>query len=172
MSDLKLLQDLNAKGVALALNVPAIGGVQTQSISPEQALGLLTDAEQVYAEVLGLTRTQYVEWHASQGCVYCRATTRAGDRCRNFVIRAPAWSQPDGRRYARRGLLLDTRRLTPSVERNEPWKAPRVYARSNSGRGEPAWPARRRDAATSTGFLTSIELLARLCTRVEAHSSP
>lgn len=87
MSDLKLLQDLNAKGVALALNVPAIGGVQTQSISPEQALGLLTDAEQVYAEVLGLTRTQYVEWHASQGCVYCRATTRAGDRCRNFVIR-------------------------------------------------------------------------------------
>lgn len=86
MPHLKLLQKLNAKGVALALNVPAIGGVQTHYIAPEQALELLTDAEHVYAEVLGLTRPQYAEWHASQGSVYCRATTRAGDRCRNFVI--------------------------------------------------------------------------------------
>lgn len=86
MTNLEILQALNAKGVALALNVPAIGGMQTHLLSPEQALALLTDAEQVYAEVLGLTRTEYVEWHASQGSVYCRATTRAGARCRNFVI--------------------------------------------------------------------------------------
>ena len=56
--------------------------------TPEQALRLLKDKHEVYSELVGLSREDYIEWVSSQGSVYCSATTRRGNRCRNTIIGA------------------------------------------------------------------------------------
>ncbi|WP_442593304.1 hypothetical protein ACSBPU_18695 [Parapusillimonas sp. JC17] len=78
MENLNLLKALVESGCALAVNVPTLSGNQTVIATPEQALRLLQDKYAVYGELMGLSRTDHIEWVASQGSVYCSATTQKG----------------------------------------------------------------------------------------------
>lgn len=51
-------------------------------------LRLLQDKQEVYGELVSLNRTDYIEWVASRGSVYCSATTQKGHRCRNATVGA------------------------------------------------------------------------------------
>ncbi|MCK9511578.1 MAG: hypothetical protein M0R28_10160 [Pigmentiphaga sp.] len=88
MEKLNLLRALAESGCELAVGVPALGGNRTVVATPEQALRLLQDKYAVYGELVGLSRTNYIEWVASQGSVYCSATTQKGHRCRNPIVGA------------------------------------------------------------------------------------
>lgn len=88
MENLNLLKALVESGCALAVNVPTLSGTQTVIATPEQALRLLQDKYAVYGELMGLSRTDYIEWVASLGSVYCSATTQKGHRCRNPIVGA------------------------------------------------------------------------------------
>lgn len=88
MENLKLLKKLEKAGCQLTVNVPVFNGNQTIAASPEQVLRLLQDKQEVYGELLGLNRTDYIEWIASQGSVYCSAKTQKGTRCRNTITSA------------------------------------------------------------------------------------
>lgn len=88
MSDLELLQRLNAAGCSLLISVPGIHGDISKIATPEQALRLLgpEGRDAIFAELVGLSRPQYVEWRESQGSVYCSADTLKGKRCTHFAI--------------------------------------------------------------------------------------
>lgn len=88
MEKLNLLKALVESGCELAVNVPALGGNRTVVATPEQALRLLQDKYEVYGELVGLRRTDYIEWVTSQGSVYCSGTTKKGNRCRNPIVGA------------------------------------------------------------------------------------
>lgn len=88
MEKLKLLRALVDAGCKLAVYGPALGGGRTAVTTPGQALRLLEDKNEIYGELVGLSRTNYIEWVSSQGSVYCSAKTRKGDRCRNTVVGA------------------------------------------------------------------------------------
>lgn len=88
MERLQLLKALEQAGCQLAVSVPVLSGARTIVANPEQALRLLQDRQAVYGELMGLTRTEYVEWLSSEGSVYCSATTQKGNRCRNAIAGA------------------------------------------------------------------------------------
>ncbi|MDN0082400.1 hypothetical protein QU487_06485 [Crenobacter sp. SG2305] len=87
MTEVELLKQLESKGCSFIIDVPSVGGFESKLLSPEQAIRLLSDKESVYGEAMGLSKADYVEWHASQGSVYCSELTAAGKRCRNMVVR-------------------------------------------------------------------------------------
>jgi hypothetical protein len=60
----------------------------------EQACLLTTDKQALFADLMGLTKPEYIEWHESQGPVYCSARTKRGKQCRNTIVGA-TWLQPD-----------------------------------------------------------------------------
>lgn len=88
MEKLNLLSELVESGCELAINVPALGENRTVVATPKQALRLLQDKYAVYGGLVGLSRTNYIEWVASQGGVYCSATTQKRSRCRNPIVGA------------------------------------------------------------------------------------
>lgn len=88
MDKLSLLKALVGKGCELVVSVPAVGGARCVVATPEQALRLLEDEYTVYGELVGLSRSEYIDWASSQGTVYCLAKTRKGLRCRHAVVGA------------------------------------------------------------------------------------
>ncbi|PWF23213.1 hypothetical protein [Corticimicrobacter populi] len=88
MEKLNLLRALADAGCQLAVQVPVLTGSHTVIATPEQALRLLQDKQEAYGELMGLNRTDYIEWLTSQGSVYCSATTQKGYRCRNTIVSA------------------------------------------------------------------------------------
>jgi hypothetical protein len=88
---LRVAQDA---GCQFVIGVPSLGGSSTAALTPEQAHRLTTDKEGLFAELMGLTVPEYIEWRESQGSVYCSARTKQGKRCRNFIVGA-TWLEPD-----------------------------------------------------------------------------
>lgn len=82
-----LLQALIKAGLELAVQVPVMGGCQSRILTLEQTLRLLEDKEAVYAELVGLSKPDYIAWQSSDGWVYCCARTKTGKRCRNPISR-------------------------------------------------------------------------------------
>ncbi|WP_345816692.1 hypothetical protein AAGS40_27335 (plasmid) [Paraburkholderia sp. PREW-6R] len=85
---------LQNAGCRLVVGVPSLGGLSSRTLSPEQAYLLTTDRPAAFASLLGLTRPEYLEWHESQGTVYCSALTKEGAPCRNTVAGA-TWLCPE-----------------------------------------------------------------------------
>ena len=73
-------------GCDFVIGVPSIGGSTTVSLTPDQVARLVTDKQAVFAEVMGLSDPEYIEWLQSQGSVYCSGRTRQGRPCRNFIV--------------------------------------------------------------------------------------
>ncbi|MBN3785516.1 MULTISPECIES: hypothetical protein [Burkholderia] len=88
------LQVAQAAGCQFVVGVPSLGGSSTVALTPEQAFLLTTDKQALFADVMGLTKPEYIEWHESQGSVYCSARTKQGKQCRNTIVGA-TWLQPD-----------------------------------------------------------------------------
>ncbi|WP_425952990.1 hypothetical protein [Ralstonia pseudosolanacearum] len=82
---LKILEAAKAAGCEFSVTVPALFGAKTCSLAPEQVLLLAADKQAVFAQVMGLTVPEYIEWYESQGSVYCSARTQKGRQCRNFI---------------------------------------------------------------------------------------
>ena len=85
---IKFLHDLAAVGCRYAISVPCVSGVTTEYVTPEQAVRLLSDRDSVYAELAGVTLTDYLHWTELMGSVQCRAQTNAGTRCKHAVVGA------------------------------------------------------------------------------------
>lgn len=75
-------------GCSFIVGVPGMGGSWRAGLTPEQVLRLPDDPTAIHAELVGLTKAEYIEWHESQGLVYCSATTAQGRRCRNSIVRS------------------------------------------------------------------------------------
>lgn len=75
-------------GCQLVVGVPSLGGISTVPLTPEQAYQFTTDKEALFADLAGLTKPEYIEWHESQGSVYCSARTKQGKQCRNSIVGA------------------------------------------------------------------------------------
>ncbi|MFM0239673.1 hypothetical protein [Paraburkholderia phytofirmans] len=88
---LKIAQDA---GCQFVVGVPSLGGSTTAALTPEQTHRLMTDKQAVFAELMGLSAPEYLEWYESQGSVYCSAHTKQGKQCRNFIVGA-TWLAPD-----------------------------------------------------------------------------
>lgn len=80
-------------GCQFIIGVPSLGGSATVAVTPEQVHRLTVDKQAVFAELMGLTVPEYVEWNESQGSVYCSGRTKQGRQCRNFIVGA-TWLQP------------------------------------------------------------------------------
>lgn len=87
---LKIAQDA---GCQFVVGVPSLGGSSAMALTPEQAYRLTTDKQALFADLLGLTKPDYIEWYESQGSVYCSARTRQGKQCRNLIVGA-TWLEP------------------------------------------------------------------------------
>jgi hypothetical protein len=82
-------------GCQFVVGVPSLGGSSTFALTPEQAYMLRMDKQVVFAELMGLTKPEYIEWHQSQGSVYCSGRTKQGKQCRNTIVGA-TWLEPEG----------------------------------------------------------------------------
>ncbi len=82
---IEVLKAAEAAGCSFYVSVPALGGTRTAALTPEQVTRFGSDKQTVFAQVMGLTVPEYVEWYESQGSVYCSARTRQGRQCRNFI---------------------------------------------------------------------------------------
>lgn len=85
MNALEATLKLEQAGCNFVISVPWIFGVQTSTITAEQAVRLLDNPTSVYAEVAGLSVCEYTEWKALGGAVLCRENTAAGRACRNPI---------------------------------------------------------------------------------------
>lgn len=83
---IQVLRAAEAEGCSFYVSAPALGGVKTVSLTPEQVLRLISDKRAVFAQVMGLTVAEYIEWYESQGSVYCSAQTQQGRQCRNSIL--------------------------------------------------------------------------------------
>jgi hypothetical protein len=81
-------------GCQFIVGVPSLGGSATLGLTPEQAHRLTTDKQALFAELMGLSVPEYIEWLQSQGSVYCSARTKRGKQCRNFIVGA-TWLEPE-----------------------------------------------------------------------------
>lgn len=73
-------------GCQFVVGVPSLGGKTSVPLTPDQVSRFVDDKQAVFAEVMGLSVPEYIEWVASQGSVYCSETTKRGRPCRNFII--------------------------------------------------------------------------------------
>ncbi|WP_186020404.1 hypothetical protein [Burkholderia gladioli] len=81
-------------GCELVVGVPSLGGSSPVALTAEQAYLLTMDKQAVFADLMGLTKPEYIEWHQSQGSVYCSARTKQGKQCRNTIVGA-TWLEPN-----------------------------------------------------------------------------
>ncbi|WP_162600833.1 hypothetical protein [Paraburkholderia sp. C35] len=88
---------------ALTVGVPGMGGFEWIDATPEQVLRLADDPTAIYAELVGLTKAEYLEWFESQGLVYCSGTTVKGQRCKNPIVRPQALSAQDWKKLREDG---------------------------------------------------------------------
>jgi hypothetical protein len=82
------LRVARAAGCQFVIGVPSIGGSTTIALTPEQTYLLTTDKQALFADVMGLSKPEYIEWYESQGSVYCSASTKQGKQCRNTIVGA------------------------------------------------------------------------------------
>ncbi|CAJ0744020.1 hypothetical protein R16034_04035 [Ralstonia edaphis] len=82
---IQILNAAKAAGCGFYVDVPALYGAKTVALTPEQVLHLTSEKQAVFAQVMGLTVPEYIEWYESQGAVYCSARTLKGHQCRNFI---------------------------------------------------------------------------------------
>lgn len=91
IASLKIAQDA---GCQFVVSVPSLGGSSNVALTLEQAYLLTTDKQALFADLMGLSEPEYIEWHESQGSVYCSGRTKQGKQCRNTIVGA-TWLQPD-----------------------------------------------------------------------------
>jgi hypothetical protein len=85
LNTLDVTKRLGRVGCSFVISVPWIYGARTSPISPEQAALLLEDPNLVYAQVAGLSVSEYLEWKGLEGAVLCREQTTAGRPCRKPI---------------------------------------------------------------------------------------
>jgi hypothetical protein len=62
IASLKIAQDA---GCQFVVGVPSLGGSSTVALTLEQAYLLTTDKQALFADLMGLTKPEYIEWHES-----------------------------------------------------------------------------------------------------------
>lgn len=110
MSDLNLdtLHALKRLGVGFSIWIPSSGGVGEYHATVEDLLLLEDDAEKLYAKAHGLTVEQFRDWHDQECSIICSATTKAGNRCSNYVkggyqVSASVYLQRNGEKCSSHG---------------------------------------------------------------------
>lgn len=92
---INVLEAAQNGGCQFVVNVPALGGISTANMTPEQVYLLTTDKQAVFADLMGLTKPEYIEWLHSQGSVYCSEHTKKGEQCRNIIVGATRLAPDD-----------------------------------------------------------------------------
>jgi hypothetical protein len=85
--DLDTLNKLENLRVSLYVSIPAPGGQYDYKTTAAEIPILEEDPEKFYAQAYGLTVEQFRDWHDNGCSILCSATTKAGNRCTNFVRR-------------------------------------------------------------------------------------
>jgi hypothetical protein len=88
MSELDVLQKAEKSGVAFVVGTPALGGQESHVLTAQEIVAYMEDPVSVQAACMGLTSAEYQEYLASQGSVFCCATTKGNKPCRNSIVGA------------------------------------------------------------------------------------
>lgn len=88
-------------GIHFVIDVPAPPGGITLTISAAEVPRIVADRDQGAADHLGVLKSQYLDWVATDGLPRCGATTAKGARCRNSISGGAqrsleVWLQEDG----------------------------------------------------------------------------
>jgi hypothetical protein len=106
--DAQTLEALRSMDVHFSVWGPAPGGSRQYDVTLGGLLILEKDPEEFFAVVNGMSLGQYREWLESDCSIVCSATTKAGQRCTNYVragcqVEASEWLKRYGQRCANHG---------------------------------------------------------------------
>src|SRR5215469_5702994 len=83
--NVETLRELERLEVGFLISMPAPGGERGHYATVEDLLLFEENPEKLYAKAYGLTLEQFRDWCAHECSIVCSATTKAGNRCTNFV---------------------------------------------------------------------------------------
>ncbi|MER8389422.1 hypothetical protein NKH14_28710 [Mesorhizobium sp. M1380] len=83
--DKRTISAMNSAGIGFMATISVPGGGQTVFLNPSDIEPFLSDREKFAAQLLGVSKTQYMDWVKADGAPQCGATTKRGTRCGNFV---------------------------------------------------------------------------------------
>jgi hypothetical protein len=85
------------------VNIAVPGGGQDQTFPLEDVATYNADPDGYAANLLGLTKREYLEWVDLDGVPLCGHRTQSGDLCRNLTggsqLRAPKWKERHRKRF-------------------------------------------------------------------------
>ena len=79
------LQKLSSLRVSFSVSVDSGIGSQTVLASPEQLIEILYNPVKGYANLLGVSKADYIQCHEEEFNVECSAITVKGKKCRQIV---------------------------------------------------------------------------------------
>lgn len=99
--DKDTIDAMAAAGIHFIVEAAVPWGGMTLTVSAQEVPGIVANRDQGIADHLGVPKSQYLAWVATDGLPRCGATTSKGERCRNPIsggIQRPLkeWLQEDG----------------------------------------------------------------------------
>ncbi|HEX7777327.1 MAG TPA: hypothetical protein VF449_12450 [Parvibaculum sp.] len=83
--DMDTILAMRSAGIEFIASVRVPGGCDTIALNPEQIESFANDPEQFAAGEFGASKTEYLDWVATDGMPRCGGRTVKGSRCQNPI---------------------------------------------------------------------------------------